>query len=149
MALGLLVGCGDRADEQTADDSTSQSPSPTDSSSPAEPSSSAASPSASSPTSDPTTQAPSSPSPTPADPAPAKPACSEVWRAGETLPRGYDGCVDGGTVMAADGTGCSFGKQLFTYGNHFYAVPNGRIHRTTKPLSRDKGYRSAMASCMG
>jgi hypothetical protein len=81
------------------------------------------------------------------DPSADWPACATVWRDGSRLPRGYQGCREGGTGVKADSRGCSFGRPLVTYADRFYAVPTGVIHETSGPLAKDRGYRSAMASC--
>jgi hypothetical protein len=75
------------------------------------------------------------------------PQCAEVWQDGGRLPRGYQGCREGDTAVPADARGCSFGRPLVTYAGRFYAVPSGVVHETSGPLAKDRGYRSAMASC--
>jgi hypothetical protein len=75
------------------------------------------------------------------------PQCADVWQDGGRLPRGYQGCREGDTAVPADARGCSFGRPLVTYAGRFYAVPSGVVHETSGPLAKDRGYRSAMASC--
>ena len=128
-SLLVLAGCGEDDPTATASDPSSETSEPTttaDSPSPSE-----------TPTSDAPTQA--------ADPLPA---CSAIWvDDGRKLPARYRGCSDNGTDVKADSRMCSFGKDLVTYGDHFYAVPNGPINRTAKPLAQDPDYKSALASC--
>jgi hypothetical protein len=98
------------------------------------------------PTDEPTDQPSDQPTDT-EDPSADWPPCTSVWRDGSRLPRGYEGCREGDTGVPADARGCSFGRPLVIYANRFYAVPSGVIHETSGRLAKDRGYRSAMASC--
>jgi hypothetical protein len=95
-----------------------------------------------------TTSAAPSPTESEASPVPDGPACGEVWQDGRTLPGGYKGCREGDAYVRAERRYCEFGKPLITYADHFYAVRAGRIHETSSSLERDRGYKSALASCM-
>ena len=121
-AVTLLAGCGSEASEPAA-----------------APSSAAASDSASAST-----------SPGPSDAAASDaPACSEVWVADADLPRRYDGCVEGGELVAKDTLGCSSGQGLIRYDDHYYAVAGGLVRRTESTLDDDRAYREAVAICRG
>lgn len=98
---------------------------------------------------DPTSSSPSSPSASEEESsAPADaPACGDVWSEGSTLPRRYQGCVDGGTFVEADARPCSSGQRMVRYADHFYGVLGGTVHETAQPLGKDRGYRAAMRSC--
>ena len=82
-----------------------------------------------------------------ADPSADWPACKSVWKDGARLPGRYAGCREGGEGVKADKTYCSFGRPIVTYADRFYGVPTGIIHETPGRLEKDRGYRSAMASC--
>ncbi|MDQ4051578.1 MAG: hypothetical protein M3237_02620 [Actinomycetota bacterium] len=110
-----------------------------------DPGSSASSPSESA--SDTPTDTPTEPAKT-ADPSADWPACKSVWKDGARLPGGYAGCREGAEGVKADKTGCSFGRPIVTYVDRFYGVPSGIIHETPGPLEKNRGYRSAMASCL-
>jgi hypothetical protein len=120
LPLVLVAGCGgDHATDAATD------PAPT-----------ASSPSAASPSASPSSR-------------PASPQCAEVWQAGETLPRGYDGCYEGERRVRANGRYCEFGKPLLTYDDRFYAVRGGRIAEAEKPFGQDAGYQGVLATCSG
>ena len=127
-SLLVLAGCGDDDPVTTASDQSSES-------------------------SEPTTSESATPSETPTSDAPSEaddplPACSDIWvDDGRKLPARYRGCSENGTDVKAEARMCSFGKDLVTYADHFYAVPNGPINRTKKPLAQDPDYKSALASC--
>jgi hypothetical protein len=95
-----------------------------------------------------TSNASSSPSASEASSVPEGPACDAVWQDGATLPGRYRGCRQDDTYVKADKRYCEFGKPLITFEDHFYAVRAGRIHETASSLEGDRGYKSAMASCM-
>jgi hypothetical protein len=118
--LSLAAGCGDDDTSGTAQDEPSASGSST----------------ATSPAASPT-------------PPPGLPACAKVWVADKTLERGYRGCLEGSTWVRPDSQYCEFGKRLYRYDDHFWAVANGPIQETRRPLAQDKQYKGAMASCMG
>lgn len=131
LPVALLSACGDDDGDDAADPGspsagTSDSPSASASETPTEP------------TEEPTETE---------DPSADWPRCATVWRDGSRLPRGYRGCREGDTAVKADSRGCSFGRPLVIYADRFYAVPSGVIHETPGPLAKDRGYRSALASC--
>lgn len=130
---GLLTACGEQENSQATDPtvSASVSESPSESSEPSE-----------------SPEPSESTEPSESASADAWPQCSEIWRDGEKLPKPYAGCREGDVEVPAQGRGCSFGKQLVTYDNRYYAVPRGRIHEVSTTLKQDPGYRSAMKSCM-
>jgi hypothetical protein len=75
--------------------------------------------------------------------------CSSVWVDGATLPRGYDGCDDGGSFVSRDVLECSSGQRMVRFDDHYYAVLGGTISETESVLDEDSGYRDAVASCRG
>ncbi len=77
------------------------------------------------------------------------PQCTDVWRAGETLPRSYDGCYENDKRVKPNGRYCEFGKPLLTYDERFYAVRGGRIAEASKPFAQDAGYQDVLAKCGG
>lgn len=89
------------------------------------------------------------PSSTSSSPPPDGPACGTVWKAGATLARGYQGCVDQGAFVKRDLIGCSSGQRLARYADHFYAAMGGRVYETESVLDKDRGYRDAVAVCRG
>ena len=126
LAAALLVGCGSETGStgsQTASGSATPSSSP-ESTQSTDPSGSAT------PTAD-------------------TPACSAVWTADATLPRGYDGCAQDGALVAQDALGCSSGQRMIRFDDRFYAVPGGLIYQTDGGLEQDRAYRKAVAICRG
>ena len=75
------------------------------------------------------------------------PECSTVWQDGATLPRSYDGCVQGDQVVQPDPLACSSGQRIIRYADSYYAVPGGTVHAATKPLNSDRQYIAAAHSC--
>ena len=75
------------------------------------------------------------------------PACAAVWRDGARLARDYEGCLAGKQFVTVDQEPCSFGQRLVRFGDHFYAVRGGPVNRTSAPLTKDRDYRGAIASC--
>ena len=126
VASAALVSCGDADGASTATDTTSET-----------------TPSASASTE------PSDDGSAPADKAvpPGTPPCSDVWQEGARLARAYDGCEDGGELVAREGLGCSSGQRLVTYADHYYAVLGGSIHETERSLLRDRGYVRTVRGC--
>ena len=100
-----------------------------------------------SPTESPTESAGDTPSPSPSETLANLDPCGTVWKDGSKLPRDYEGCLEADTAVTPDQQGCSFGKALVRYDDHFYAVRGGTIHETSKPLDKDRGFQSAMKSC--
>jgi hypothetical protein len=77
------------------------------------------------------------------------PQCADVWKARAKLPEAYKFCYEG-SVKKNDATDyCEFGRRIFSYDDHFYAVRSGTIHKTAGSLMDDKGYLKVMAACMG
>lgn len=119
LALGLaLTGCADDGPD-SATDPASQSPSAAPSSSPTQPAER------------------------------TDPACAEVWVAGQRLPKPYRGCfdVDRERWAEPDVYQCSSGQRIVTYGRTFYAVQGRPVVETDGPRSRDRKFRSLMATC--
>lgn len=83
-------------------------------------------------------------------PAPAgTPACTTVWRAGRTLPQGYDGCADAGLLVAPDVLGCSSGQGLVRYDERFWAVPGGPVQGGKGTLASSRDYQKVVSTCRG
>jgi hypothetical protein len=121
LTSAVLAGCGDSKSSNAGDDPT--------------------------PTRTPTTAVVDTPtgSPTPD----GTPQCDEVWKADGKLPGAYKLCYEGPTAVKSSTDYCEFGKRIFTYDDHFYAVRSGTIHHTKSALDQDKGYVKALAACMG
>ena len=132
LVLAVVTGCGDDAGT-----TASATPSPSSS----EPSATVSDDASESPSEEPS----KSEGPTPAPENMV--ACTAVWKDGARLPHGFVACQEKGYAVKTEQRGCSFGQRLVTYDDHFYAVRGGVIHRTPTVLARDRGYRSAMASC--
>ncbi len=80
--------------------------------------------------------------------APAGPACSEIWVVGETLPAGYQACVEGGSEIEPESRYCESGQRLLTHEDRFWAVQGGRIMETDgETVDDDQRYRDTVASC--
>jgi hypothetical protein len=123
VPLALLSACGDDSGSSAADpaDTTSTSSSATPSDTPA------------------STEATSE--------APDWPACDSVWVAGQKIPGGYKGCLDGSDQVAADNLSCSSGQHIVRYADRFYGVAGGKIYESSGPLDKDKGYLKMVRSC--
>ncbi len=134
VALMVVAGCGSESEPQAAGGSTT-----TDTTS--------ASPTEAAPSETGTPSATPTKKPSPSLSAAGLPVCAQVWQDGVAMPRKYDGCRVGKEAVAPEQRGCSFGKLLVTYDDHFYAVRGGTIHGTTTALAKDKGYRDALESC--
>ena len=79
---------------------------------------------------------------------PGTPECDEVWKAGATLPRSYDGCVDeDGQLVPRDGLACSSGQRIIRFDDRFYGVPGGTVHEVSTSLEQDREYRAAVLRC--
>jgi hypothetical protein len=137
-ALLLAAGCGD----DTAQDEAGQagdeasSAAPTITANPSDSISGSPSESGATEPSEPTSAVPTGPD------------CSATWVGDAELPKGYKGCLDAGTWVAADKLGCSSGQALVRYADAFWAVAGGTIH-ATDGLESDKEYRDSVASCRG
>ena len=77
------------------------------------------------------------------------PACDGVWVGDSRLPQTYKGCLDGDQAVKSDNLSCSSGQHIVRYADRFYAVPGGKIYRTTRPLEKDKGYLETIRTCRG
>ena len=137
--LVALAGCGSGGSGTTASDPASESSSTSPSAS-----ESASAPSAAASPSETT-----SPGADASDEPVVLPACSEVWVEGGTVPRDYEGCLDGAETVPANGRYCEFGKALFTFQQAFYAVAGGPVQATDGPLLKSARYRDALKKCSG
>jgi hypothetical protein len=76
------------------------------------------------------------------------PSCAEVWRLGEKLPRGYDGCrVDGRRADDPRAIPCESGRPLHRHATRWYAVEGGKVIRTDSAVKEDPVYRRVLAAC--
>lgn len=124
LVLGLsLAACGEEDGADTATEQTS-SPSPSDS-----------------------TDSTETPTETPTEPK--GPACDEVWVAGSTLPKNYNGCQDAekDKFVQAMVYFCSSGQRLVTFRRNFYAAKGEVVNETSTPLARDAEFKKVLASC--
>ncbi len=97
---------------------------------------------------DPGAMGPSTPSAaTSGSTEPSGPACTQVWKGGSTLPRGYRGCVTSAGWVKAQVYQCSDGHRLVTYAHAFYASPGRSISRAATTLAKDDGFQHTMAVC--
>ena len=79
---------------------------------------------------------------------PGTPECDDVWKAGATLPRSYDGCVDeDGQFVPRDALACSSGQRIIRFDDRFYGVPGGTVHEVPTSLEQDREYRAAVLRC--
>lgn len=74
------------------------------------------------------------------------PACSEIWVAGQDLPKKYAGCDEDGTAVSADEQMCSYGLPIVTYADTYYAVP-GAVVNEVPALSSSQQYQRALKNC--
>lgn len=79
-------------------------------------------------------------------PASGLPACSEIWVAGQDLPKKYAGCDEDGTEVSADEQMCSYGLPIVTYADTYYAVP-GAVVNEVPALSSSQQYERALQNC--
>lgn len=145
VLAAVLTACGS---DDTASDPQGATSGSAASDSPGSPSPATSDPASASPTDSPSATA-SLPSPDDPTEDVVLPSCESVWVVGTKLPRSYEGCLDGTTEVPADGLYCEFGKPLFTYGKHFYAVENGPVNRTDTVLAKDPAFQKAQRSCGG
>lgn len=127
LPLALLTACGDEG-SSVAEDSASSAES--------------GSPGAS----DTPTESPAAPETS--APAPSGPPCAEVWVDGQSLPRGYTGCVQDGSLVKADPLGCSSGQKIVRFEDRFWAYGGGPITET-RGLMKDDEYAAEVAICRG
>jgi hypothetical protein len=132
----LLTGCGEEGGSEPGGGASSASTNESGNATPDTGSpSSSSSPSSTSPS-----------APEPSSSAAALPTCGEVWRAGKTLPARYRGCDDAGSVVR-ERTMCSFGRDLFTYADRFYALAGKPVNQTMGPVADDPDYQAAKSAC--
>lgn len=89
-------------------------------------------------------------SPTPSkseETTPEGPACEEVWSQGQRLPRGYRGCLEGSTWVAADTRRCESGQVLVSYADRYYGAKGAVVNDMGAPLEQSKQYQQALRSC--
>ncbi|NRQ50517.1 hypothetical protein [Aeromicrobium stalagmiti] len=90
------------------------------------------------------------PSATDSTPTPTGPDCSDVWKAGETLPADYDQCVADGEFGAQDVIPCEDGSKLVTFEDTLYAVTGQEIvEPDVAPLQDTEEYGTVYSSCTG
>lgn len=84
-----------------------------------------------------------------ADPEAGVPKCSEVWVEGATLPKDYEGCMNGGTTDVLVALDCEDGSKLTSYDDTYYAVLGGKIGKAAKQggTADDPGYKKAFDAC--
>jgi hypothetical protein len=97
---------------------------------------------------DPSGDTPSSLSPSATDGGTGLPACDEVWVAGATLPRSYQGCEQDGTAVQADKHACSYGGAIVEFDDRFYAVAGKQINEVRSLAGSDQ-FRQALSACQG
>lgn len=70
--------------------------------------------------------------------------CSEIWVDGKTLPEGYDGCMQDGSLVLYTATQCDDGTERVTFNSagEFWADADGLISAGELP---DEEY----AACTG
>lgn len=78
---------------------------------------------------------------------PDGPACEDVWADGSDLPRGYRGCVEGSTWVAADSQRCESGQVIVIYADRFYGAKGAVVNDMGGPLGESKQYQRAARSC--
>lgn len=74
------------------------------------------------------------------------PSCEETWVAGETLPRGYQGCEQDGETVKADRHPCSYGAAIIEYDDRFYAV-TGKTINEVPSLAESQQFEQALSAC--
>jgi len=70
--------------------------------------------------------------------------CSEVWVDGATLPRNYEGCMDGKDFAVAVLVDCVGDDRFTTYDDRFHAFLGGTI---TEASPNSQEYLSAYSAC--
>lgn len=94
----------------------------------------------------PSGQASTSDAPTSDAPGTEAPDCAEVWVAGATLPRGYQGCEQGGETVRADRHPCSYGAAIVEFDDRFYAVTGKKINEVPS-LAESQQFEQALSAC--
>lgn len=78
------------------------------------------------------------------------PACTDIWRAGATLPKHYTTCSDGAAAGAQDVTKCKDGTTLVAYSDLYYAVTGGTISKPKEaPMQDTPAYGKVYTACTG
>jgi len=90
---------------------------------------------------------PATHSSSPAASGAALPACSDVWKAGGTIPKTYRGCMDGATTVPAHRQPCASGQVIVTYADSYYGVLGGPVNPVSGGLKNSAKYRSATGAC--
>lgn len=130
VALSALAGCGDATDQ-------AQEPAPAESTTESESGEPEKSQKPEKPEKSETTEVPAD-----------APDCQDVWAEGNTLPRFYQGCVDGaGAYVERDAVGCSSGQRLAVFDDSFWGVLGGTIYAAQGSLDDDREYRAATHRC--
>lgn len=89
-----------------------------------------------------------SPAASPSSSAPADlPACGSIWKAGSTIPHGYQGCLQGGKVVKAQKQPCESGQVIVTFEDKFYGVKGGPVNPVPSGLAKSPKYQAAKRSC--
>lgn len=80
------------------------------------------------------------------------PACADVWVAGEKLPDGYAGCMDGDTLIASTASECASGDaDLVTYepdGSGFFTLADGTIVEAGEDYANTPEYGPRFEDCL-
>jgi hypothetical protein len=78
------------------------------------------------------------------------PDCSEVWVDGRNLPKDYEGCRDGDTVIAAVSVRCG-DVEIYTHEANddggFFTDEDRAIHDAGAEYAEDPVYKQLYASC--
>ena len=80
---------------------------------------------------------------------PDLPDCTDVWQAGEAVPKRYQGCVADGAVVKAERQRCSSGQVLVTFEDAYYGVEGGPVNEESGGLDSSDSYRDARRACLG
>ena len=80
-------------------------------------------------------------------PVPEGPTCEEVWVDGSDLARGYEGCVEGSTWVAADSRRCESGQVIVIYADRYYGAKGAVVNDMGGSLEENKQYQRALRSC--
>lgn len=84
----------------------------------------------------------------PTDGGTGLPACAEVWVAGETLPRDYQGCEQDGAAVKPQKHSCSYGSAIVEFDDTFYAVTGKQINEVPSLADSDQ-FHQALSACQG
>lgn len=69
------------------------------------------------------------------------PDCADVWKEGKTLPKSYDGCMDGDTLVAKISQTCPKdskqpGVEYVSYNDEAWAIPGQKVVTKAGDLAR-------------